>query len=221
MHRTLPARFAPFLLALLGAAGCRWEVIVVDPIGDDSTVSGSWTIDGAPASPATCNAIALDQVRLAVLDSAGRENYSPLLIAPCADGLIDTRPTPVLTEGNYTVRWQGLRGGAVVATGSSHLVTARFGGHVLVPAVDFVSGPPVFDPIGTDASVEAHWTVEGTTPTVSSCSALNIDRVRIAFFAPGETTPREYTSLTANCEAGFFDTRPDRVLRAGTYTVQF
>lgn len=223
MHRSASLARGSFamwgLLALLGAAGCRWEV-TVGPLGEDATLSGNWTIEGAPVTAASCNAIGIDEVRLAVLDGASTY-FSPLLRANCVAGMIDTRPTAVLSEGNYTVRWEGIRAGSVVATGSSHVVTARFGGHVLVPTVDFVSGPPVFDPIGTDASVEAHWTVNGVAPTFSSCSALGIDRVRIAFFAPGESTPREYTSLTANCEDGAFDTRPERVLRAGTYSLQF
>lgn len=203
------------LLALAATAGCKF--VVFEPIGDDATLSGSWTIDGGAASSASCAALGLDEVRLAILDGSASV-YDPLLTASCSAGMIDTRPTPVLFAGTYNVRWEAFRAGSRVATGPSRTIVASVGGHVLAPAIDFTT-PTAFDPTGTDASVEAHWTVERTAPTAASCAALGIDRVRIAFFDGG--TAREYTSLTANCAAGAFDTRPERVIRAGSWTVQF
>jgi hypothetical protein len=214
---SLPKISALLALAVLtGAAGCRWSVSV-GPLGSDATVSGSWTVMGGAANAASCSAIGLDEVRLVVFED-GLSYSDPLLTAPCSAGMIDTRPTPVLREGTYNVRWEGYRAGSRVTTGVDRLITATFDGHVNAPSIDFVAAP-VFDPIGTDASVEAHWTVSGTTPTTASCNALGIDRVRIAFFDGG--TAREYTALTAACAAGAFDTRPERVIRAGTWTVQF
>jgi hypothetical protein len=203
-----------FLLLAAGTSGCRF--VTVGPLGIDATVSGSWTVMGGAAGAASCNTIGVDEVRLAIIDG-GIVYYDDLLTAPCSAGLLDTRPTEVLNAGTYTARWEGYRGGTRVATGPERTIVATVGGHVMMTPIDFVSGG--FDPIGTDASVEAHWTVERMPPTAGNCAALGIDRVRIAFFDGGMA--REYTALSAACAGGSFDTRPSRVLRAGTYTVQF
>lgn len=201
------------LLTAAGLGGCRF--VSVGPLGVDATVSGSWTVSGGPANATSCDAVGIDEVRLAVIDG-GVAFYDELLIAPCAAGLIDTRPIEVLNAGNYLARWEGYRGGLRVATGPERPISAAFGGHVMVPSIDFVAG---FDPLGSDASVSASWTIERMPPTAGNCAALGIDRVRIAFFDGGSA--REYTALSAACAGGSFDTRPERVLRAGTYTVQF
>lgn len=201
------------LFAMLAVGGCK----LVTVIGDDTTVSGSWTVMGTTPSAASCAAIGVDQVRLVIFDGGARYT-DPLLTAPCSAGFIDTRPTPILSAGLYTARWEAIGAGEVVASGPERTLDSRRSLHVMMNSLDLTGGTP-FDPTGTDASVEAHWTVQGTAPTVSSCSALGIDRVRIAFFDGG--TAYEYTALTANCEDGAFDTRPSRVIRAGTWTVQF
>lgn len=202
------------LFAMLAVGGCKFVTV----IGDDTSVSGSWTVMGTTASAANCAEIGVDQVRLVIFDGGARYT-DPLLTAPCSAGFIDTRPDRILSAGLYTARWEAIRAGEVVATGPERTLDATVALHVMMTSLDLTGGTPTFDPTGTDASVEAHWTVQGTTPTVSSCSALGIDRVRIAFFDGG--TAYEYTALTANCEDGAFDTRPDRVIRAGTWTVQF
>lgn len=201
------------LLAAAGIGGCRF--VTVGPLGVDATVSGSWTVEGGAANATSCAAVGIDEVRLAIVDG-GIVYYDELLSAPCSAGSLDTRPTAVLNAGSYLARWEGYRAGVRVAVGPERSITATVGGHVMMTPIDFVAG---FDPIGTDASVEAHWTIERMPPTAGNCAALGIDRVRIAFFDGG--TAREYTALSAACAGGSFDTRPNRVLRAGTYMVQF
>jgi|GEM_PF-1898303 len=202
------------IFAMLAVGGCKFVTV----IGDDTTVSGSWTVMGETASAANCATIGVDTVRLVIFDGGVRYT-DPLLTANCSAGLIDTRPTPILSAGLYTAQWEALRAGSVVATGRERMLDSRTATHVIMNSLNLTGATPAFDPTGTDASVEAHWTVQGTTPTVSSCNSLGIDRVRIAFFDGG--TAYEYTALTANCEDGAFDTRPTRVIRAGTWTVQF
>ncbi len=203
------------LFAMLAVGGCRFVTV----IGDDTTVSGSWTVRGEAATATNCAAIGVDQVRLVIFDGGARYT-DPLLTAPCSAGMIDTRPTPILSAGLYTARWEALRAGAVVASGPERNLDSRSALHVMMTSLNLEGGTPTFDPTGTDASVEAHWTVNGATPTVSSCSSLGIDRVRIAFFDDVGAV-YEYTALTANCEDGSFDTRPNRVIAAGDWTVQF
>lgn len=214
MQRTLRP-LAVLLLAAASISGCKFATF--GPLGPDATVSGSWTIEGGAATATSCAALGIDEVRLAVVDE-GLVYYDDLLVAPCSAGMVDTRPVAVLNAGTWNVRWEAYRAGVRIVTGPERTVTATIGGHVMAPPIDFTGGTP-FDPIGTDASVEAHWTIERMPPTAGNCAALGIDRVRIAFFDGG--TAREYTALSAACAGGSFDTRPNRVLRAGTYTVQF
>ena len=210
-----PASTLLALSAMLAVGGCKFVTV----IGDDSSVSGSWTVMGETASAANCAAIGVDRVQLVIFDG-GIRYTDPLLTAPCSAGLIDTRPDRILSAGTYTARWEALRGAEVVATGPERVLDARTSTHVIMNSLNLTGATPPFDPTGTDASVEAHWTVQGVAPTVSSCGALGIDRVRIAFFDTVGTA-YEYTALTANCEDGAFDTRPTRVISAGTWTVQF
>jgi hypothetical protein len=201
--------------ALLAVGGCKFVTV----IGDDTTVSGSWTVMGETPSAANCAAIGVDTVRLVIFDGGARYT-DPLLTANCSAGSIDTRPTPILSAGIYTARWEAVRSGEVVAMGPERSLDSRAATHVIMNSLNLTGATPPFDPTGTDASVEAHWTVQGTAPTLASCGALGIDRVRIAFFDTVGTA-YEYTALTANCEDGAFDTRPTRVIAAGTWTVQF
>lgn len=80
-------------------------------------------------------------------------------------------------------------------------------------------GEVSFDPVGTAASVEGQWTVSGAAPTTESCAALDITHVRVRFFDEGERT-FDHPRLVFPCEQGSFDTRPDRVVASGQWTMQ-
>ncbi len=95
----------------------------------------------------------------------------------------------------------------------------------LAPTVVLVSiasagciGEVAFDPVGTAASVEGAWSVGGAAPSESSCGALSITHVRVRFYE-GERT-FDHPRLVFRCEEGSFDTRPDRVVAGGTWTMQ-
>ena len=76
----------------------------------------------------------------------------------------------------------------------------------------------VVDPIGSDASVEGQWLINGSTPTAASCAALGITHVRVrvrdgaSVFDPAD--------LVFPCADGGFDTRPGAVLADGVWTLQ-
>ncbi|MGF1469498.1 MAG: hypothetical protein ACFCGT_25535 [Sandaracinaceae bacterium] len=75
----------------------------------------------------------------------------------------------------------------------------------------------IFDPLGDDVSVSGSWRIEGQAASRANCQSLGVNQVRVAFFDRGDLF--EVGSLVYPCEIGSFDTRPDRVLAAGTYEV--
>lgn len=182
--------------------------------GGDATVSGTWTVEGAPPTAASCAEVGIDTVRLGIYAGSGGVEYIEALEAPCTAGRLDTI-TPVLAAGTYDVAWEGFRGETRVAQGNRYSLVATPGGHAVVPVVDFVSG---YDPSGSDASVSARWTIDGVAPSSVSCAALGIARVRVVAFHG--TRPIELAPLTATCSAGLVDTRPMAVLASGDVVLQ-
>lgn len=198
------------LVVVLGLVACGRH----GAAGVDTTVSGTWTVEGAAPTATSCADVGIDTVRLGIYGPAGLE-YIAALEAPCTAGMIDTRPTPVLAAGVYDVAWEGFRAGERVAQGSRHQLVASAGSHAVVPVVDFVSG---YDPTGTDASLSARWTIDGVAPSASACIALGVSRVRIAALHGSQVV--EIAELTATCDAGMIDTRPRPVLAAGDVVLQ-
>ncbi len=75
-----------------------------------------------------------------------------------------------------------------------------------------------FDPVGTAASVQGEWLVDGAPATPESCAAASITHVRVRFYE-GERT-FDHARLVFPCAEGGFDTRPERVVAAGTWNMQ-
>lgn len=75
-----------------------------------------------------------------------------------------------------------------------------------------------FDPVGTAASAEGSWSIGGAQASAASCAALEITHVRVRFYDGDRTF--DHPRLVFPCEAGGFDTRPDRVVASGTWTMQ-
>ena len=71
---------------------------------------------------------------------------------------------------------------------------------------------------GNDASAEGSWSLAGLPADSASCAASGVTHVRARFF-DGERYA-DHPDLVFACEAGGFDTRPDRVLRGGIWTVR-
>lgn len=73
-----------------------------------------------------------------------------------------------------------------------------------------------FDPVGSAASVEGAWTIEGAAPTEASCSALGITHLRVRFY-DGIVT-YDHPDLVFPCAQGSFDT-VDPVVADGVWTM--
>ncbi len=189
-----------------------------DPRGTDATMSGSWTVMGAAPTAASCNALGVDVVRLAFYDGASARYYDAF-DSPCANGSIDTRPTPVLRAGTYTVRFEAFRGSDRVGEGAMQTVLASAGGHVTIMPADFVSGGST-DPRGSDATLSLDFTLNGRAPTVDTCFAVGVDAVRVLFHPPSDVAMSAGIPVAqVPCAMGRIDTRPMPVIRAGSWRI--
>jgi hypothetical protein len=74
-----------------------------------------------------------------------------------------------------------------------------------------------FDPVGTAASVEGSWTIDGAPASAEACRAYGIDYVRVRFYRDERTA--DHPHLVFPCAQGSFDTRPDRIVAEGTWTM--
>jgi hypothetical protein len=73
------------------------------------------------------------------------------------------------------------------------------------------------DPVGDDWSIGGSWLLNGEPPTAQSCGALGVAYVRVRFY-DGERTA-DHPRLVFPCAQGTFDTRPEQVVRVGTWTL--
>jgi hypothetical protein len=113
-----------------------------NPKGSDFTMSGQWTINGAPASAANCANIGVANVQL-VIQQATDIYTEPGFIFSCAGGSFDTRTlsTPIsFTYGSYTTFWRALdASGANIGESSSlPLVMSSPMVHATLATADFV-----------------------------------------------------------------------------------
>ncbi len=217
-------RYYSQLLALavgsLLASGCltvTTDTNPFQPLGTDVSLSGQWDVDGAAPNASSCGNIA--RVRVAICQDASGSNCqtSSALTFPCANGAFDTRPSGVLASGSYHVVWEALSASNAVLQESTPSPISAISGHVVLPTPNFtgtiVAG---FDPSGTDVSLDGIWDVNGDVPTVQSCGDITQVRVVVCEDAAGVTCWTS-PSLTFPCANGAFDTRPTRVLAAGSY----
>jgi hypothetical protein len=187
-----------------------------DPRGTDATVETSWSIDGVAPNSASCGALGITDIRIA-FQNGGSWYEHPDLVVPCSVGSLDTRPTPVIRAGTWTMQVQALDGsGAIIAQGMMANLSVTPGSHVIMDAIDFTGG--AFNPLGSDATVEGSWQLNTRMPTSDSCYALGIDRVRFVLFAATDTAfENGVTAFQVQCSNGRLDSRPMPVVRAGTY----
>lgn len=187
-----------------------------DPRGPDATAQARWTVEGRAPTAASCAALGIAEVRIAFQNGSSWYEH-PDLVVPCSVGEIDTRPTPVIRAGNWILQVQALNaGGAIVAQGMAASLNVTNGSHVVMEAIDFRSA--AFQPMGSDASVEARWALNTRMPTTDSCFAVGIDRVRVVLFAATDTAFENGVPVVqVQCAQGRLDSRPMRVIRAGRY----
>ncbi|MGE0786233.1 MAG: hypothetical protein AB7S26_11130 [Sandaracinaceae bacterium] len=187
------------------ASGCI-VTVTFDPIGQDASISGTWTIDGVPPDAASCAAAGIDSVRVRFFDGEDDYRDHPDLVFPCADGQFDTRPTLLINGGVWTLALIPIRAdGSVVETDPPALRetfdTVLAGGHIELTPVDF--GVPL-----TGTRYGASWTIDGATPDATRCDALGIDEVWVQFLDM-DGTPIEAMTSKHPCAQGRFTSSID------------
>lgn len=216
------ARTSTILLALVAlsllASGC---IITTDaapfaPFGSEVTVSGEWDVDGAAPTLSSCGDIVTIRALVCETSSGANCLANTRLTFSCAAGAFDTRPTPILVSGTYYVVWEALNSSGARLQASQPALLSAFGSHVVFPIPDFAPGATAFDPSGTAVSLDGIWDVNGAAPTVQSCGDIATVRVVICQNAAA-TICWTSAALTFPCSDGGFDTRPTRVLAAGSY----
>lgn len=97
---------------------------------------------------------------------------------------------------------------------SLHLASLAFVSLLTSGCITITDGSST--PFGSDVSLDGLWDVNGDVPTEESCGDIDTVRVAVCWDAAGTDC---YTtgSLIFDCADGEFDTRPTRVLAAGTY----
>lgn len=131
-------RAVPWILAL-ALSSCIVPVDF-DPVGESSSMQGSWTIAGSAPTDGSCGEIAYVRVRF-FRDEDHRDHHA--LVFACALGGFDTRPERVVAEGAWTVALVAIRAdGSVVAQGPFVEVDTRAegGGHLILPPFDVPGG---------------------------------------------------------------------------------
>ncbi len=121
--------------AALALSGCIVPV-GFDPVGDASSMQGSWTVAGASPTVASCGEVAYVRVRF-FEGEEHRDHHD--LVFECALGGFDTRPERVVAEGAWQVALVAIRAdGSVVEQGPTHTVDTRAegGGHLAIPPFD-------------------------------------------------------------------------------------
>lgn len=183
------------LTALL-SSGCV-ELEDFDPVGNDATIAGRWTIDGEPPSEASCETLGVEQVRVTFLDE-NRPVPHPALFFACTalqpgsdvPGTFDTRRAeggagPVVAGGDdeenpvatWRIRLDAIDGnGELIAFGpTAELDVPRDEEtHLELPPANFLSGV-----------LSAFFEIDGQAPTVERCDEAGIAEVRLEITGGG------------------------------------
>jgi hypothetical protein len=182
--------------------GCVVTVEPWTPIGSDASATGSWTVNGQPASPGVCDAAGVNSVALRFSDGFGASVIPPQFVFDCADGGFNL--PNVLAAGTYTATWIiDTNTGAV--TSDAGTFTVSFGDTANFSPIDITTTPAGFNPKGSDFTMDGMWTINGGPATTATCAAAGISNVQLVIQQAGET----YTEpgFIFSCAGGAFDTR--------------
>ena len=207
-------------LLALAASGCEVEV-TFNPIGNDVSLSGSWTINGETPNATNCGAAGISHVAVAFFDKSGGTplRYDQLTF-DCAAGMFDTGG-PVLARGSYTTQWVAYDS-SFVEVGRGPMITLDVTdpsiAHANLLPADFVTETPMFNPHGSQAELTGDWTVDGTAPSATNCMGLGVDQVAIVAYDANDTGLMNGVVMgMAACSSGKFDSMPMKILAAGNY----
>ncbi len=204
-------------IAALALSSCVAQV-TFDPVGTADTVAGSWTVQGQPASVATCSELGIDYVRVRFYRGDHTSDH-PALVFPCERGAFDTSPERVVASGTWTMALVAIDAdGNTISLGAQETIeTAAVGGHIVLTSVDF-DGSARFDPSGTSAAVSASWTIGGAGTGSATCGAVSGSTVDVILYAASDsarTSPATIHSGIA-CADGSWDSGAP-ILAAGDY----
>lgn len=131
------------VVAATGASCIREATF--EPIGEDISLEGHWTVRGAAADATTCAAAGLATVEVVVYDGGTEHRYSALKW-DCAAGSFDSSPRGILARGDYQLQWRAYDAdGHERARDATQLVLASdlpVGAHVVLRPVDFQPPAP-------------------------------------------------------------------------------
>ncbi|MBX3272250.1 MAG: hypothetical protein KF729_18440 [Sandaracinaceae bacterium] len=123
-------------VTLAAFGGCIVRV-GFDPVGVAASAEGSWTIDGAPPTAASCGEVAYVRVRFF---EGGEHRDHAGLVFECARGAFDTRPERVIAEGQWEVALVAIRADGSIVREGVHQTIETSEGHVELAALD-LEGP--------------------------------------------------------------------------------
>ncbi|MAQ16862.1 MAG: hypothetical protein CMN30_18975 [Sandaracinus sp.] len=195
-------------MALLAAAGCTVEgggsvdVDVFDPIGGDVSVDALWTINGQPASAATCAEIGASTVVLEVWDSSRGNFYTEAAWeVACASGGFVTGP--VLFPDTYDLRFVAYDAAGVEVLATDYARVTALAGDIIEVTGNFVGTVAP-----TEATLSGSWEIDGVTADAASCAAAGIDEVVLSIANDAAGTDI-YVEYVFDCAQGSFDARSD------------
>jgi hypothetical protein len=178
-----------------------------------TTLAGAWTINGAAPTAASCTELGATEIHVQFLDGTGTPGDDTLKL-PCADGSFMQEMDP----GAYNVRVIAVSAAATIAMAEPQAVTLTQGMTTTLTTANFnVAG---FDPTGTDAILNASWTIGGSdAPSAEQCAAVGGADVELVFYSPDDTEfENPFVFELGSCSAGTF-TSTTPALAAGTYVV--
>lgn len=199
MRRSLVGSLA---LAAMVLSGCVVTVDTWSPIGTDASATGSWTLNGAVPTISACAAAGINSVEVQFSNRLDSPVIPLDFVFDCADGGFSL--SNVLAAGTYDVHYI-VRTSAADIVGPTQSLTFVAGSSTVIPAIDIVTGTPIFNPKGDDFTMDGHWTINGGPATTATCGAAGIAAVQLVIQQAGET----YTEpgFIFDCAGGGFDTR--------------
>ncbi len=199
MRRSLVGSLA---LAAMVLSGCVVTVDVWSPIGTDASATGSWTLNGAVPTISACDAAGVNSVEIQFSNRLDSPVIPAEFVFDCADGGFNL--SNVLAAGTYDATYI-VRTNTGTVTGATSSFTVGIGDIATFAPFDIVAGTPVFNPKGSDFTMDGMWTINGGAATASACSAAGIANVQLVIQQAGET----YTEpgFIFSCAGGGFDTR--------------
>ncbi|RLB48838.1 MAG: hypothetical protein DRJ42_22350 [Deltaproteobacteria bacterium] len=192
-----------------------------DPLGNDVSLEGTWTINSGVPDAATCANAGVDTVQLRFYDGSVAYDYSQFRF-PCSQGSFDTFPDPVLANGRYQTQWIALdSAGFQVGTPSAMLIldVADYSvTHAILANGDMTVAATGFNPMGTVGTLGATWTINGIAGDATNCASAGIATIQMNFFDVNDTGYLDgVTVAMAPCSDGAYDSRPMALLAAGDY----